>query len=99
MIRNIEAVIRTMSEDVTWANGMDGGFVYGHEGVRAYWLRQFTLVSSKVTPDEIRPVGEQIHVEVKQVVHDTSGNLLAHTYVTHIFNLRERIICRFEIAS
>jgi hypothetical protein len=97
--RNIEAVIEKMSTDVQWANGMDGGFVYGQEEVREYWQRQFTRVSSTVTPEEIRRVGKQIRVKVKQVVHDLSGNLLADTYITHAFRLHEGKIRRFEIVS
>src|SRR5258706_2198540 len=51
--RNIDFVINNMTSDVKWANGMDGGFVYGNEGVREYWTKQFKLVSSNVTPLEI----------------------------------------------
>src|SRR5450432_2400597 len=32
--RNIDFVIHKMTSDVKWADGMDGGFVYGHEDVR-----------------------------------------------------------------
>ncbi|MEJ0082558.1 MAG: hypothetical protein WDM78_16745 [Puia sp.] len=39
--RQIDLVIVRMTTDVKWANGMDGGYVYGHEGVREYWTRQF----------------------------------------------------------
>jgi ketosteroid isomerase-like protein len=97
--RNIEAVIAMLSDDVKWANGMEGGFVYGREGVREYWLRQFTMVTSQVTPEEIRQVGDQIQIRVKQVVHDNAGNLLSDTHVTHIFTLNEQKIHQFEIGN
>ncbi len=48
--RNIDLVIANMANDVQWANGMDGGYVYGHDGVYEYWTKQFELVSSNVTP-------------------------------------------------
>jgi len=32
--RQIDLVMSKMTTDVKWANGMDGGYVYGHEGVR-----------------------------------------------------------------
>src|SRR5215208_116934 len=38
--RDIEVVLSLMHQDVEWPNGMEGGYVYGHEGVRAYWTRQ-----------------------------------------------------------
>jgi hypothetical protein len=37
--RNIDAILALMKVDVVWANGMDGGYVYGHDGVREYWTR------------------------------------------------------------
>ena len=44
--RNIDLVIAHLTEDVQWANGMEGGFIHGHDGVREYWTRQFKLISS-----------------------------------------------------
>jgi len=37
--RDIDRCLAGMQPDVTWANGMDGGYVHGHEGVRDYWTR------------------------------------------------------------
>lgn len=34
--REIEALISLMTADVKWANGMEGGFIYGRDGVREY---------------------------------------------------------------
>jgi len=48
--RRIDPVISKMTNDVQWANGMDGGYLYGHKEVENYWKRQFTMVSSNVTP-------------------------------------------------
>ena len=31
--RDMEAVLATMHPDVMWANGLEGGFVYRHDGV------------------------------------------------------------------
>ncbi len=35
--RDIDAILSMMHPDVEWANGMEGGYVHGHDGVRAYW--------------------------------------------------------------
>ena len=32
--RDIELVINQMTPDVQWANGMEGGFAYGHAGIK-----------------------------------------------------------------
>jgi len=34
--RDIEMVVLLMHQDVEWPNGMEGGYVYGHDGVRGY---------------------------------------------------------------
>ena len=41
--REIDAVLATMHHDVDWPNGMEGGRVHGHEGVRDYWMRQWAI--------------------------------------------------------
>src|SRR5467141_1161513 len=42
--RDMEAVLATMHLDVMWANGMEGGHVHGHDGVRNYWTRQWAII-------------------------------------------------------
>jgi len=95
--RDIDFVIGNMTSDVKWANGMDGGFVHGHEGVREYWTRQFKLVSSNVTPLDVIENNDKIRINVRQVVHDLEGKLLADELVTHIFKLDNDKIASFEI--
>jgi hypothetical protein len=47
---DIEAVLATMHRDVVWANGMEGGYVYGHEGLRKYWTRQCAMIDGRTEP-------------------------------------------------
>src|SRR6266487_3642422 len=35
--RDIDGVLDALTDDVAWANGMEGGYVHGREGVREYW--------------------------------------------------------------
>ena len=51
--RQIDAVLARMHRDVIWPNGMEGGFVHGHEGVRDYWTRQWAVLDPHVEPLEI----------------------------------------------
>ncbi len=48
--RNIDGVLAILADDVVWANGMDGGHVQGRDAVRAYWTRQWAIVSPHVEP-------------------------------------------------
>ena len=85
--RKIDLVIAKMTDNVKWANGMDGGYVYGHDGVTAYWTKQFTMISSIVTPLSIDIENGIAKIKVHQVVHDVNGNLLADEEVYHYFLL------------
>jgi ketosteroid isomerase-like protein len=47
---DMEAVLATMHRDVIWANGLEGGYVYGHDGIRTYWTRQWATMDSRAEP-------------------------------------------------
>jgi len=97
--RKIDLVISKMTENVKWANGMEGGYVYGHNGVRDYWTRQFTMVSSNVTPLEIDKESGVVKIKVHHVVHDLNGKLLADEIVYHFFHLQDNKIAEFNIGE
>ncbi len=97
--RKIDLVIANLADDVKWANGMEGGHVYGHEGVKNYWTRQFTMINPTVTPLDIDVEGGVVKIKVHQVVHDLAGKLLVDAIVYHFFYLKENKIERFEIGD
>jgi hypothetical protein len=90
--RDMQEVLATMSGDVMWANGMDGGYVHGHEGVRGYWTRQWAIIDPHVEPlgFETGPDGEILVLQ---------GNLLSDKVVGHIFRIEDGLIRRFDIRS
>lgn len=96
--RRLNAVLARMVPDVVWPNGMEGGFVYGHEGVREYWTRQWALIDPRVEPLNIRQDerGRWV-VEVHQVVHDLEGKLLVDQIVHHAYQIRNSLIARMDI--
>jgi hypothetical protein len=97
--RHIDLVISQMATDVKWANGMIGGYVHGHKGVRDYWSRQFEILRPQVTPLEIDIENQIVKIKVHQVVHDLEGNLLADAIVFHHFYLTGGKITEFVIAN
>ncbi len=44
--RDIDGVLAALTDDVVWANGMEGGHVNGRE----YWTRQWAMVSPLSSP-------------------------------------------------
>ena len=96
--RDIEGVLVSLHGDVMWANGQDGGYVHGREGVRSYWTRQWAMIDPHVVPLEFStgPDGETV-VEVHQTVRDLGGKLLADKQEGHIFRIEDGLIRRFDI--
>ena len=105
--RDIDGVLVALTDDVAWANGMDGGHVHGREGVRDYWTRQWAMISPHVEPVGFsRSADGAVVAEVIQSVRDLDGNpLQGQTHglkdktVGHIFHLRDGKVARFDIAD
>ncbi|MBW8791142.1 nuclear transport factor 2 family protein [Rhizobium leguminosarum] len=103
--RDIDAVLAVLSDDVAWANGMEGGHINGREAVRDYWTRQWAVISPHVEPVafEETPDGA-VAVEVIQSVFDLDGRPLENQShglkdktVTHVFRMQGDKIVRFDI--
>ena len=98
--RDINAALATMHADVAWPNGMEGGTVYGHEGVRAYWTRQWLIIDPRVTPMAyITGLDGRVCVQVHQVVKNMKGELLVDQTVLHVYRIEEGYIKAMEIQS
>lgn len=103
--RDIDAVLAQLTDDVAWANGMEGGHEHGREAVRAYWTRQWTLVSPHVEPVSFRRTADgAIIAEVRQTIRDLDGQpLQGQTHgledktVGHVFRFRDGKVARFDI--
>ncbi len=103
--RDIDGVLAHLSDDVAWANGMDGGHVHGREAVRDYWTRQWALVDPRVEPVSFTRVTDgSIVAEVHQSVRDLEGKPLeGQTHglkdktVGHIFRMENGAVVRFDI--
>ena len=96
--RDIDAVLATMTDDVDWPNGWEGGRVLGREAVRGYWTRQWAAIDGTVTPQRLstQPDG-RIDVTVHQVVRNLDGELLEDTTVHHTYRLRDDKVEHMEI--
>jgi ketosteroid isomerase-like protein len=96
--RNVDAALATMHPDVEWPNGMEGGTVHGHQGVRAYWTRQWTLIDPRVEPLSFaRTPDGRMDVQVRQVVRDSAGALLVDKVVHHLYRIEAGRVMGMEI--
>src|SRR5262249_19508503 len=90
--RDIDRCLAGMHPDVTWANGIEGGFVHGHAGVREYWTRQWKMVNPRVDPESFQGDGNQVTVDVHQVVKDMQGTVIFDQMVKHRFTFDGRLV-------
>jgi ketosteroid isomerase-like protein len=95
--RDMEAVLTTMHPEVVWANGLEGGHVYGHDGVRDYWTRQWAMIDSHAEPVDFSIADGTANVEVHLTARDLEGNLLFDKMGGHIFQIEDGLIRRFDI--
>ena len=98
--RDIEAVLAVMHADVDWPNGMEGGRVIGHDEVRRYWTRQWSMIDPNVTPERfVREADGRIAVHVHQVVRDLEGNVISEGMVEHVYLIAAGLIKSMEIGK
>lgn len=98
--REIETIISSMRPDVKWANGVEGGFVYGRDAVREYWTNQFKDIRPELetlkfeTDEKNRNV-----VTVHQVIKDLQGDVLADATIRQIFTIEDGSISVYELGE
>ena len=91
--RDIDAALACMTADVTWPMAFKGGFVHGHDEIRAYWTAQWAEINPHVEPTAFHLQGNgQILVDVHQVVRSLDGAVLADEHVGHQFTIVEGLI-------
>jgi SnoaL-like protein len=103
--RDLAGVLTLMHPEVDWPNGMEGGRVHGHEGVRDYWTRQWAMIDPHVEPRRIQIEGDeasgngQVVVDVHQFVRDLAGTVLLDQMVQHVYRVEGGLITRMDIVD
>jgi ketosteroid isomerase-like protein len=98
--RDIDAALATMSANVIWPNGMDGGTVHGREGIREYWTRLWQLTDPRVEPISIHQDASGAYaVKVHQVVKDLNGAVMIDRVVRQTYRIRDGLIESMNISE
>jgi hypothetical protein len=98
--RDIDSALSAMQPDVVWANGMEGGYVHGHAGVRAYWTRQWSMINPSVEPLSFQSDSAgHILVDVHGIVRDLSGKTLLDHSVRHRYTMRNGLVQKMDICE
>jgi ketosteroid isomerase-like protein len=96
--RDVDACLAAMTPDVDWANGWEGGRVFGRDAVRSYWHRQWAEIDSSAEPTAVaeRPDGT-VEVAVHLVARDKEGKLLSDGMGRHVYEFRGDLVARMTI--
>jgi hypothetical protein len=96
--RDIDTVLSLMHREVRWPNGWEGGYVYGHDGVREYWTRQWAAINPRVEPVRFG-AGESgaTVVDVHAVIRDLAGAIIADQMVQHVYFFEGGLIRSMEL--
>jgi SnoaL-like domain len=96
--REVDVCLAGMTPDVDWANGWEGGRVFGRDAVRNYWQRQWAEIDPTAEPTAVteRPDGT-IEVAVHLVARDKEGNVLNEGEGRHVYEFRGDLVARMTI--
>ena len=98
--RDIDAALNLMTPDVAWPRAFKGGFVHGHDAVRAYWTEQWREIDPHVAPVAFHQDADgTILADVRQVVRDKQGAVLADAITHHRFTLAGGLIRRMAVVA
>jgi hypothetical protein len=98
--RDMQGVFALLTDDVAWANGMEGTHIYGKDAIRDYWTHQWSVIDPHVEPLKIaRAADGSLVVDVHQVVKNLEGQTLIDETVKHAFRLDDGHVQRFDIQS
>ena len=96
--RDIEVVLSAMHPEVDWPNGWEGGRVYGHQGIRDYWTRQWAAINPHVEPiDFVTDDSGRTIVKVHAVIRDLNGAITFDGVIEHIYFFQDDLIKKMEI--
>ena len=96
--RDMEGIFALLTDDVAWANAMEGTHVHGKDAIRDYWTHQWSVIDPHVEPLKIAKAADgSLVVDVHQVVKNLEGQTLIDETVKHAFRLDGGRVQRFDI--
>jgi hypothetical protein len=96
--RDIDGVLASMSDGVSWPKASEGGRVIGKQAIREYWTRQWAEFDPLVYVLEVIDRESRVtDVKVHQLVKDLKGNILSDTELWHVYRFADGLIDRMDV--
>jgi len=96
---DLDEVLALMCVDVDWPNTLEGGRERGHDEVRSYWARLFSVLRPKLQPIAFSQEEGRVAVMVRQQVMNPKGTPLAYQRLIHRYSFRDELIARMDACS
>lgn len=98
--RDMDAALAIMHPNVSWSNGLGGGYVHGHEGLREYWSKQWEMLDSDIEPVSISVAGQgKVVANVRHVVRDMNENIVEDEMLQHTYLIEGNLIKHMDVAK
>ena len=96
--RDIDGALACLHPDFDCPDGLEGGRLQGHGQVRAHWTGLWQTTDPRVEARYFRPAkAGGLAVEVRQLVRNRTGEVLADQTVTQVYTLGDGLIRRMDI--
>ena len=96
--RDIDTALSTFHAEVEWPKAFEGGYVSGHDAIRAYWTRQWTEINPNVEPIGFKERKDgTFEITVHQFVKDLQGDSLFDGIVKHIYTVEDGLLRKMAI--
>ena len=97
--RAIDSLLALMHPDVDWPDGIEGGRVHGHDRLREYWTRQWSLIDPHAEPIDFRSDDISTTVTVHLIVRRLDGSVAVDENVEHSYLIEDGLIRRMDFGS
>jgi hypothetical protein len=96
--RDIDKALSTMQPDVQWSKAWEGGYISGHDAIKAYWTRQWREINPAVEPVGFTELQNgSLEVKVHLRVADLNGASIFDGNVKHIYTFNDGLIKSMDI--
>lgn len=95
--RKMDAILANLTEDVMWANGMDGGYVHGHKDLREYWERQWSRLNPQIKAVGFSKTEEGAILVDARFSGQTPDQEFKDMPAGHVFYFKNGLVSRFDI--
>lgn len=100
-VRDVDAALVYLTDDVDWPAAWEGGRVRGKNAVRDYWIRQWAEIHPTVLPTAFSALDEhRVAVEVRQIVQTLEGTPLQDRRIIHVYAFNaDGMITRMDVET